>query len=81
MCSGKTLCVFVYVCAPGQGGVGELYIAITLLFLLMTVIAEMMVGGEFGGGTGSGGGGGLEKGGGMVREAGRCSVHCVQPDS
>ncbi|GLD53155.1 raftlin-like protein [Lates japonicus] len=50
----------------GQGGVGELYIAITLLFLLMTVIAEMMVGGEFGGGTGSGGGGGgLEKGGGM----------------
>lgn len=50
MCSWKNLCVFV--CALGQGGVRALYIAITLLFLLMTVIAEMMVGGEFGGGGG-----------------------------
>lgn len=39
--------------APGQGGVGLLYIAISLLFLLMTVIAEMGGGGGGGGGTGS----------------------------
>lgn len=39
-------------CAPGQGGVRILYIAITLLFLLLTVMAEMMVGEEFGGGGG-----------------------------
>lgn len=61
------------VCAPGQGGVRVLYIAITLLFLLMTVIVEMMVGGEFGGG------GGRVRG--MVREAGRCSARRVRPDS
>ena len=36
------MCVFV--CAGGQGGVRTLYLDITLLFLLVTVIAEMMVG-------------------------------------
>lgn len=43
-------------CATGQGGVRVLYIAVTLLFLLMTVTVEMMVGGEFGGGGGRVGG-------------------------
>lgn len=49
--SSKTdVYVCVCVCTQCQGGVTVLYIAIVLLFLLMTVIAEMMVGGEFGGG-------------------------------
>lgn len=56
--------------APGQGGVGLLYIAISLLFLLMTVIAEMEGGVEE-----------EEEEEGVVREAGRCSVRLVQPDS
>lgn len=53
MYSGQIQLVCVYVCSSlGQGGVRLLYIAITLLFLLMTVITEMMLGGEFGGGGG-----------------------------
>lgn len=74
MCIRMMLCVCVY--AVNQGGVRLLYIAITLLFLLMTVIAEMMVGG----GCGSGGGVAAEDGG-TVREAERCSVRRVRPDS
>lgn len=41
MCSGNILCVFA---RPGR----------SQLSLLMTVIAEVMVGGEFGGGSGGG---------------------------
>lgn len=76
MCAGTRLCVSVYVYVLGQRRVRVLYIAITLLFLPLTVIAKMIAGGEFwwGGGCCSGGGG-------MVREAGRCSVQRVRPGS
>lgn len=79
MCPGKILRVFVwYVCSRPGRRPDTIYIAITLLFLLLTVMAEMMVGEEFGGG---GGGRLLEWRRGVVREAGRCSVRRVRPDS
>lgn len=40
-----SLCLFD-ACAPDQGGVKVLYIAVILLFLLMMVRAEMTVGGS-----------------------------------
>lgn len=39
------LCVCVMCVLQAQGGVGMLYIVITVLFLPMTAIAEVMVGG------------------------------------
>lgn len=47
MCAGTRLCVCVYVYVLGQWRVRVLYIAITLLFLPLTVIAKMIAGGEF----------------------------------
>lgn len=66
-----------------QGRVGILlYIAVTLLFLLMTVIAEATVGGEVAAAAVAGGRWSEEGGGrGLVREAGRCSARRVRPDS
>lgn len=64
------LCVCVMCVLQAQGGVRMLYIVITVLFLPMTAIAEVMVGG---GGCWCGGRGG--------REARRCSAPRVRPDS